>query len=392
MVRFIKKLKATESGMRIREKFYPKYDPNPNTSPRESLAKSMKRYNECKNKKSASQIKSEINLCKKFWKCFPYHYYLYDLYREDMPLSEPELLDYIPNFFWYYLYLPHHTSYRYWMITDNKIFTECYFKGNNIAQPETLCKVINGRIYSPDMVLLDFDKLKQLAGTGGNKKLFMKPAESGRGLGLHIFHKNDEGEFLTSENRMFNPEFLRTEGKKKAYIIQKGITQNPVLSSIFPGSVNTVRIITENKDGNASVLCAMLRMGRGRGEIDNASAGGIFLKIDLGSGKLGEFARSYECEKFPRHPDTGFVFKNFNIPDWDNVLTFASESAEKIPYFTHLAWDIALTNEGPMAIEINLGSGIDGLQISHGGLRETFGIDNPDYYWRNPGKRSEHLA
>lgn len=392
MVRFIKKLKSTEWAMRIQEKLYPEHDPNPNTSPRQSLAKAMKRYEECDTKKSVSQIRSEINLCKKFWKCFPYHYYLYDLYREDRPLSEPALLNYIPNFFWYYLYLPHHTSNRYWMITDNKIFTECYFKGNNIAQPDTLCKILDGRIYSPNMTLLDFDKLKQNAGSGNNKKIFMKPAESGRGLGFYVFHKNEGGDFLTLNNRIFNQQFLNAEGQKKAYIVQKGIIQHPALSSVFPASVNTIRIITENKNGDAAVLCAMLRIGRGLGEIDNASAGGIFLKIDLSSGELGDFALSYDCEKFPRHPDTGFVFKNYHIPLWDEVLLFARESASKIPYFTHLAWDIAVTKEGPIAIEINLGAGIDGLQISHGGLRETFGIDNPDYYWKNPGKRREHYA
>jgi hypothetical protein len=391
MVKIIKKLKASEFGMRLREKFYPKYDPDPNTSPRQSLAKSMKRFSDCDSKKSASQIRAEINLCKKFWKCFPYHYYLYDLYRQDMQLSESALLNFIPNFFWYYLYLPHHTSYRYWMISDNKIFTECYFKSNNIAQPDTLCKIINGSIYSSDMNLLNFDKLKHNLRSGMHRKLFMKPAESGRGLGFYVFHRNEEGEFLTSNNTMLTLEFLKTEGQKKAYIIQYGIVQHPALDSIFPGAVNTIRIITENKEGNVSVLCAMLRMGRGRGEIDNASAGGIFIKIDLKSGKLGNFASSYECEKFFRHPDTAFEFKNIQIPLWTEVLTFVRVSAEKIPYFTHLAWDIALTPGGPIAIEINLGAGVDGLQISHGGLRETFGIDNPDYYWKNLGKRSEHV-
>jgi hypothetical protein len=42
-----------------------------------------------------------------------------------------------------------------------------------------------------------------------------------------------------------------------------------------------------------------------------------------------------------------------------------------------------------MAIEVNLGPGIESLQISHGGLREAFGITDPDYYWKNLGKRVE---
>lgn len=391
MVKFIKKLKSTEFAMHLREKFYPHYDPNPNSSPRQQLAKSMKRYNECDNKKSSSQIRSEINVCKKFWKCFPYHYYMYDLYENDKQLTKEALLSYIPDFFWHYLFLPHHTSYKFWMLTDNKIFTERYFKCHNISQPDTLCNIIDGRIYSPDMVLLTYEQLKQKVDCNDNKKLFMKPAESGRGLGIYIFHKNDDGDYLASGNIFFNNSFLDLTGKKQDYVIQKGIIQHPEISSIYPGSVNTVRIITENKEGHVSVLCAMMRIGRGESEIDNASAGGIFLKIEIPSGKVGDFAMSYDCEKFSHHPDTGFVFHNYHLPLWHEIVKFARESAAKIPFFTHLAWDIALTPEGPIAIEINLGPGIGSLQISCGGLREVFGIDNPEYYWKNPGKRSEHF-
>jgi hypothetical protein len=68
------------------------------------------------------------------------------------------------------------------------------------------------------------------------------------------------------------------------------------------------------------------------------------------------------------------------------------DSADKLPFFTHLGWDIALTREGPVAIEVNLGPGIEGLQIACGGLRKVFQIEDPDYYWKNPGKRSEHFA
>jgi hypothetical protein len=139
------------------------------------------------------------------------------------------------------------------------------------------------------------------------------------------------------------------------------------------------------------VVCAALRLGRGKNEVDNASAGGIFLKIDINSGTVGSHAMSYDGEKFTEHPDTHFIFQNYHIPHWDEIYKFTMESASKLPLFTHLGWDIALTVEGPVAIEVNLGFGIEILQISHGGLREVFGIDDPDYYWKNLGKRVEHI-
>ena len=72
------------------------------------MAQAMKRFKKCDNKKLKSQTKKEMVLCKKFWGCYPLHYYRYGLYKKNKELSERELLNYIPEFFFYYLFLTHH--------------------------------------------------------------------------------------------------------------------------------------------------------------------------------------------------------------------------------------------------------------------------------------------
>ncbi len=160
------------------------------------------------------------------------------------------------------------------------------------------------------------------------------------------------------------------------------------ISEIYPDSVNTCRIIMENKNGKIRLVCAMLRIGQGQKEVDNISSGGICVNIDINSGKLGDFALSYEGEKLEEHPDTHFVFRNKKISQWNEIRRFIIESSGKFPFFTYLGWDIALTVEGPVAIEINSVPAIDIMEMISGGLREAFGIKNPDYYWKNPGKRT----
>jgi hypothetical protein len=387
MVGFIKKVKNSEIGMKLKEKLYPKYDSNPTYSSRLLLAKAMIRFRDCDAKKNPSQIKSEILEYKKFWKCYPYDYFLCNLYRKDNPATIDEIINYIPGFFWYYLFLPHHTSYKFGMITDNKIITEQFFRSLSISQPKTLCRIINGNLYSPDMQRCPYNEIQKALTDNLYEKLFVKPAEGGGSKGIYIFHKTDAGRYITRQNILFNENFLSRIGRTKDYILQPGVEQDQWISKIYPGSVNTCRIITENKDGVSRVVCGVLRIGRGQNEVDNASAGGIFLKIDINSGKVGDQAMSYEYEKFSEHPDTHFVFHNFKILRWDEIQKFATESAGKLPFFTHLGWDIALTVNGPLAIETNLGPAIELLQIPFGGLREAFGIVNPDYYWKNPGYR-----
>ena len=374
--------------MRVREKFYPRYDLS-SYSLRQLHADAMKRYKECTEKKSQTRINAEISLYKKFWKCYPYDYFLCELYRKDNPSTPDDIINYIPSFFWYYLYLPHHTSYKYHMIADNKIISEHFFHDLNIAQPATICRIIDGRVYSPMMQRWTYDNIFSELKKNRYEKLFLKPAEGGGSQGIVIFTKNSDGEYLTKDHIHSDQIFLSSVCKSKEYILQPGISQDPQFSKIYPESVNTCRIVTENKEGRSRVICAVLRIGRNQNEVDNAAVGGIFLKIDIESGRLGSHAFSYDLEKFTEHPDTNFEFKNLTIPRWDEIIKFTEDSADKLPFFAHLGWDIALTTEGPVAIEVNLGLGIEILQISHGGLRREFGIDDPDFYWKNPGNRIE---
>jgi len=248
-----------------------------------------------------------------------------------------------------------------------------------------LCVLLNGHLYSSDMDRLTFHQVqKELIGCNP-EKLFVKPAEGSGGKNICIFHNHD-GNYVTQDNIFFDKKFLDTIGKKQDYIIQPGISQDPEIAKVYSKSVNTFRMITENKDGSARIICAILRLGRGQKEVDNASSGGLFLKIDTKNGNVGDYAWSLEGEKFSRHPDTNFEFPNFTISRWAEIQKFVIESANKQPFFPHFGWDIALTVNGPIVIEANKSPGLDSLQISYGGLKDEFGIMDPTYYWKNSRK------
>jgi hypothetical protein len=380
MLKFLKKARESEIGMKVIERLTP-YCLDL------EFKKAMVRYRECDNIKKKSQIRKEISAYKKFWRSYPHDYFLLDFFRADNPITQDEIINYIPAFFWYSLFLPHHTSYINSSIIDNKIFTEQVFGNLRIAQPETLGMIINNKFYLSEMRKSTLKGTIEEISRINPTKIFVKPANGGAGIGIFIFQRTPEGQYLTRRNILFNEDFLLTISRSGDYIIQSGITQDQELSKIYPGSVNAMRIFTENKDGVSSVVCAVLRIGRGQAEIDNVSTGGIFTKIDLKSGKTGDYAMTLENEKILEHPDTHFVFRNFKIPQWSKVCNFVTDSADKLPLFAHLGWDIALTANGPIAIEANLNQGHAILQFANGGLREKMGITDPAYYWKNPGKR-----
>lgn len=353
------------------------------------MAQAMKRYEKCDNKKPITQIKKEINLCKKFWACYPLHYYRYDLYRKDKQLSEEELLNYIPEFFFFHVFLSFYDSNKYGILIEEKNITEQIFRSLNIKQPDTIFKLTNNHIYSADLEKKDFEQIKIDLLQNEYKKIFVKPVDGQGGYGIYIFHRDEKGNYVTKGNIELNKDFLNKIGEKRDYIVQKGLEQDDRISEIYPNSINTFRITTENKKGKVRVVCSVLRIGKGNSELDNCSQDGISLKIDVKSGKTGNYAIAETMgEKFYKHPDTGFVFKEHVIPQWDKIKDFVINSAERLPQFTYLGWDIALTKEGPLAIETNLGFGLDVYQVVLGGVREAFRIENPKFYWKNRGERS----
>ena len=131
------------------------------------------------------------------------------------------------------------------------------------------------------------------------------------------------------------------------------------------------------------VLCSTLRAGRAGRQVDNSAQDGVVIGLDAVAGGMRETASTEMDETFAAHPDTGFAFAGYRIPGWDEVVGFAVESAAKLPQFTYLGWDIAVADDGPLAIETNLGFGLDHYQVALGGLRETFRIDDPSFYWRH---------
>ncbi len=346
------------------------------------MARAVERFKKCTVKKPDRQIREEMNLCKSYWGCHPLHYYRYDLYRKERDLTEEELLNYIPEFFFYRLFIPFHKSGKYdILLLGDKIITEKLFKGLAIPQGSSIGFLIQNRLYSTEFEEIDFAILEKKLKEKYYNKIFVKPSGGMAGSGILIFTGDAAGRYATGGGELLNTTFLQHVGTFGNYILQAGIEQAAEVSALYPHAVNTFRTVTENKRGDVRVVLCILRLGRGGMQIDNASANGIFIKVDVDTGLLADHAHSLEGELFNRHPDTQIVFKDKKVERWQEVKKLAIDSARKMPQFTYIAWDLCVTPEECLALEAHPTMGLDGIQIAHNGLRHYFRIDNPNFYW-----------
>jgi hypothetical protein len=163
-------------------------------------------------------------------------------------------------------------------------------------------------------------------------------------------------------------------GRQRNVLIQPRIRQHPEIDAIYAGAINTVRIDTLLTEAGCQHDAAMLRLGAGGSVIDNAGAGGLAVGIDLATGALFPLARSrarYGLREFAAHPDTGTVFAGRRIPFWREVRALAVRAAEAMRPLGSLGWDVVITPEGPVLLEVNFNWGVNAMQTACGGLGRT---------------------
>jgi len=139
------------------------------------------------------------------------------------------------------------------------------------------------------------------------------------------------------------------------YIVEKYICQHPVLAALNPSSVNTVRVWVGHIRDEASVLDAFLRIGRRGSLVDNTSSGAQIFRLDIGSGVIGTgMTKSISNETFRCHKDTGYVITGIELPFWSAVLELATKAVTVFPGISFAGIDIAITESGPVVIELNV--------------------------------------
>ena len=195
-----------------------------------------------------------------------------------------------------------------------------------------------------------------------------------------VFNRNIN-QYTNKENEILNAEFHQRNLKNEHYIIQSGLRQHEEINKISPMSINTFRIMTKVENGKGEIIYSMLRMGQKGNQIDNASQHGLACMIDKDTGFFSDYGFTGLREKIDRHPDTGFIFKAYKFPHWEEVKSFIIGVAEKFYEIKYLGWDVAYTKDGPAIIEINAGAGLEFLQDCHGGVADGFDIGDPKKWW-----------
>ena len=177
----------------------------------------------------------------------------------------------------------------------------------------------------------------------GREAALFKPLEGSSGQGIEKLTKDQ----WTSDPGLFAS--LRARGDA---ILEEIVVQHPAMASLCPTSVNTVRVATLLGDRAEGIVYAFVRIGNGK-VMDNVDCGGMAARVDLDTGMLKTVAADKQGNVFEKHPMTGTPIVGFQIPYWEEVKAMCLEAMRVVPQVRFVAWDVAITADGPRFIEGN---------------------------------------
>lgn len=171
-------------------------------------------------------------------------------------------------------------------------------------------------------------------------------------------------------------EAFRNLLERGKFLAQERIYQHEKMSKIFPKATNSVRLTSlyDKKTDDVIILPSFLKIGLGNMTVDNWAIGGLIVGLDVETGKLREWAyyKPGYGKKTQVHPDTGVVFKDFEIPFFEETKKLIRDFHMQLKEVHSIGWDITITPEGPCIIEGNDNWEISALQVTNHGMRKEF--------------------
>lgn len=250
------------------------------------------------------------------------------------------------------------------ILSDKLLFTEIV--GAALPVPEIVALIERGEIFplgeaSPPT-------LGALAARHGS--LVLKPSDGTRGRGVYRLEDNQ-----LNGKPVGTDELATLARTLDNYLVTETVAQAAYAQRIFPGSTNSLRVLTliDPDTGEPFVARAVHRFG-GADTVptDNWSRGGLCASVELTTGTLGPGVKHAKrtggrLEWQAHHPDTGAAIAGIVVPRWQEITQALTRAVQQLPFLLYVGWDVVVTETGFCVLEGNNNTDLDLLQV-HGGL------------------------
>lgn len=246
---------------------------------------------------------------------------------------------------------------RYAVLAKDKYMSHLLLEKANIPTPELYA------YYHPEMGNSDYNSLRRDLESKKVTSCVIKPAVDGaHGAGVFVCKElnyiQDDIIITKSKGEQLSLRDFFKKNKSTSWLFEEIVVQSDQIGRINRSSVNTVRFMTAlYPDDDVKVYATWMKFGRAGSDIDNAGGGGnVDCAVNLETGEcynvslFNSFTDVLRCDN---HPDSGERISGLRIENWNQIKKCLCDYQARIPQLKVIGWDVALTENGPVIIEIN---------------------------------------
>ena len=254
--------------------------------------------------------------------------------------------------------------------TEDKWLCTKILQGSSIAVPESLAVIDKTkRNYPGTQKIMTVDELREFALTNQGQPFFGKENRGMVSFGVFLVLEADSDRMhLKGEGWIAYDKFMEQHVGDTSYLIQRCQKNHKFLDK-YTDNLATVRVCILVTDDGIKIPFAVLKLPA-RDQIADSfwRPGNLACNIDPTNGQILD-ARTRNhlgTESFSNHPVCGEALVDEYLPEWDALLELVHECSLTFSPVRYQSMDIAITDEGPMLIEINTGGGFDLPQLAAG--------------------------
>ena len=249
---------------------------------------------------------------------------------------------------------------KYFSLARNKYMTHKMLENTGVRTSKLYCYYLPEATYTENTECAgDLSAVLRILKTKGVQSCVIKTTESSHGDNVWVIQSIDYQENDAVLTRFDGQQMLLSSVlSNEPLIFESLVHQTEQFASFNASSVNTVRFMTTlYPDGSAKVIATFIKIGRAGRCVDNAGGGGnVDVCVDVATGEIRyaiQFDGWHHVKEIDCHPDSGNPLNGVVIDNWESIKAEVIRFQQAFPYCKAAGWDIAITDEGPVVIEVN---------------------------------------
>ena len=262
---------------------------------------------------------------------------------------------------------------RHWYQTAaDKILFHTIMAGARLPVPDVLAVTQEGRTLRGAAGLDRPDEIIAFLRDPAVYPLFAKPAAGKYSLNVisaDAYDRATDSLVLLGGARQPVPMTAQAIAEGAGYVLQSRLRPAAEIEALFGPRLWSVRLLVFVRPGGPHIHRAVAKIATGANPADNYwRAGNMLGAIELSTGRIAGVVRGTgsTIQRDEVHPDTGRMVVGFEVPHWSQLCALACEAAVVFPGIRTQSWDIALTDKGPILLEVNFGGDLNLAQLAEG--------------------------